>query len=125
MASSGNSDREFTTYHILYSEAAEEELGQAYLWRSSIAGPEAADRWVRGLRAQVDRLAAFPYRCPALLHQPDVRRLLYGSYRLLYRVVEPVAEGDEALVRILHIYHGARRTEQAESSPAQTPETED
>lgn len=103
-------------YQIEYAEAAQEEIEKAYLWRSSITSPEAAARWASGLRSAVDGLSTMPYRYAALPDDPLSRRLLYGSgqgaYRIIYRVVEPAEEGDNSLVRILHVYHGARQTNQ-------------
>jgi plasmid stabilization system protein ParE len=118
MASSGSASSEGEgeprKYRTEYSEAAQEEIEKAYLWRSSITSPEAAALWANGLRSAVDSLSTMPYRYAALPDDPLSRRLLYGSgqgaYRIIYRVVEPAETGDDALVRILHVYHGARQT---------------
>jgi plasmid stabilization system protein ParE len=71
--------------------------------------PTVADRWYRGLLAAYQTLTLFPYRYIALPRRPNVRRLLYQNWRALYTVVEPQSPGDEALVRILHVYHGAQQ----------------
>ena len=40
--------------------------------------------------------------------------MLYGPYRILYRVIEPVEPDEEGTVRILRVIHGARQTEPLE-----------
>ena len=52
------------------------------------------------------------------LYDVEVRRLLYhgpskrrggATYRILFHVIEPVEGEDEGTVRVLHIWHGAKR----------------
>jgi plasmid stabilization system protein ParE len=123
MAFAGSDD--LPIYRIEYSDAAEEELGQAYLWQSSLQGPEAADRWVRLLRAAVNDLTTLPRRferAPEYLSSgKDVRRLLVRPWRVLYQVIEPAGgEMEGGVVRVLHIYHGARRGTSATGASDQT-----
>lgn len=113
MASAGNSEPTDPTapmYRIEYAESAQQEIETAYLSKSSFFGPEAATRWIRGLRAEIDRLAYFPYRNAPRPRSPETRRHLCGrgrsAYRAIYRIVEPQESGDEHLVRILHVYPG-------------------
>jgi plasmid stabilization system protein ParE len=111
---STSDENEPQSYQIEYAEGAQEDIEKAYLWRSSITSPETATRWVEGLRAAIDSLSFMPYRFASLQNDPLSRRLLYGSgngaYRIIYRVIETMDLGDTALVRILHVYHGARQT---------------
>lgn len=109
-------------YHVEYSEPAEQEIEQAYLWLFQHS-PEFAVRWYAGLRAAVDSLAAMPRRWESTPEYGlNVRRMLYGTggsrYRVLYLVIEPEENEMEGIVRILHVYHSARQAttgEQGES----------
>jgi toxin ParE1/3/4 len=65
--------------------------------------PEAARRTVEGILSRVEVLSSFPeigqrYRTPS---GREARILLYGHYRIAYRVV-----GDRD-VQLVGIYHGA------------------
>ena len=105
-------------YQIEYTDTAKEEIERAYLWRSISVSPEAAARWAEQLRAKVDTLAAFPYRnepAPEYARAgANVRRLLFGAYRVLYLVIEQEQEHTEGVIRILHIYHGAQQSVHSE-----------
>jgi plasmid stabilization system protein ParE len=112
-------------YHVRYSETAEAEIEQAYLWISQ-RSPEVAARWYAGLLEAVDSLADMPRRFSVMPEYGEgVRRMLYGTgqlrYRVLYLIVEPDEREEEGTVRILHVHHGARRLpgEQHEGSDEQ------
>src|SRR5689334_1243936 len=112
-------------YRVEYAEPAEQDIDSAYLWLSRTRSPAFAARWFKGLRAAVERLTLFPRRNAVVEeYGTGVRRLLYGTsgsrYRVLYLVVEPEAEDEEGIVRILHVYHGARQM-----GGAAAPETDD
>ena len=67
--------------------------------------PAAAERWVSDLFARVDRLLTHPQsgrRVPELPKRRDVREVIVGTYRVLYRVTP-------TRVDILTVRHGARR----------------
>jgi plasmid stabilization system protein ParE len=64
--------------------------------------PEAAERVAEGLYLRAEQLHEHPesgYRYAR--SQQNIRILLYGHYRIAYRVT------DERNVRILGVYHGA------------------
>lgn len=65
--------------------------------------PMAASRWLKRLLAEVETLPEMPRRCRVVpeLERADVRELLFGNYRVIYRIEE------EALV-ILTVRHGRR-----------------
>lgn len=96
-------------YRVEMSEPAEQEADSIYLWISETYGPEQAGRWYSGLLDAIQRLSLFPYGYQALPQNKEVRRMLYGQYRVLYRVVEPEPGELEGTVRILRILHGARQ----------------
>jgi len=114
MASSNHDPDAPTVYRVEYTDAAKEEIERTYLWRSASTSPEAAARWAEELRARVDKLALFPYRnerAPEYLQSGGaVRRMLFGVYRVLYLVIKPEESNEPGVVRVLHVYHGARWT---------------
>lgn len=106
------SNEEQRVYHLYVSDTADIEADSIFLWIGQ-QSEQRAERWYRELYKIFDRLLLFPYSGEALPHRPEVRRVLHGSYRILYRVVEPEGEDDPRIVRILRIIHGARQTEEA------------
>lgn len=62
-----------------------------------------ASLFVMDVLAAVERLADFPNsgKIVSELDNPDIREILFGSYRIIYRV-----KGN--LVEILTVFHGAR-----------------
>ena len=50
--------------------------------------PVAADEWIHSIFAQVERLSDFPEsgRHPPETARPEIRELLWGNYRIIYRV---------------------------------------
>jgi plasmid stabilization system protein ParE len=65
--------------------------------------PHYARLFTMDVLAAVERLADFPNsgRVVPELKDPAIREILFGSYRIVYRV-----KGD--LVELLTVYHGAR-----------------
>jgi plasmid stabilization system protein ParE len=98
-------------YRVDVSDTAEQEADTVYLWMQTNRGLSQADRWYRGLYQAYQSLTTFPNRFEAVPHRQDVRRMLYGQYRVLYRVIEPDVPEEEGIVRILRVLHGARQTE--------------
>ena len=95
-------------YRVDVSDSADQEADSIFLWMNRNRGPGAAEKWYRGLAAAFDSLSTFPYRIIAIPGQPEVHRLLHGSYRVLYRVIEPTEPDEVGIVRILRVVHGAR-----------------
>lgn len=81
--------------------------------------PAAAASVAGGIVERVDELASFPELGQRLAHRSmrGVRLLLYGHYRIVYRVA-----GSE-LVEILGVYHGALDLERRLRKPAGSDET--
>ena len=65
--------------------------------------PQYATLFAMDVLVAVERLAGFPNsgRVVPELKDPAIREILFGSYRIVYRV-----KGD--LVEVLTVYHGAR-----------------
>ncbi len=65
--------------------------------------PHYASLFAMDVLAAVERLMAFPYsgRIVPEVNNPAIREIIFGSYRIVYRVKDGVVE-------ILTVYHGAR-----------------
>jgi len=74
--------------------------------------PGAARTWVEGIFKQVGQLAAFPTsgRVVPELGREDVRELISGNYRIIYRTKNKV-------VLVLTVRHGKRLLDPSEVVP--------
>ena len=96
-------------YRIEISAPAEAEIKAAYLWihRDS---PGNAKRWRERLLTCIRTLQRQPDHCPlapeATAFKQEIRQLLYGKRRGVYRILFTVAGN---VVQILHVRHGARQ----------------
>jgi plasmid stabilization system protein ParE len=96
-------------YRIKIQPTAAAEIEEAYSW---IAGHEPlhALRWLERLHQKVETLTQRPERCPlageTTAFSVEVRELLFGRRRGVYRILFSIS-GDT--VSILHVRHGARR----------------
>jgi len=85
---------------VVWSPLAVERAAEAaeYVAKDS---PAAARRWVEGLFAAVATLARLPERGRRVpeFPRPDVREMLFGSYRVVYRI-EP---GRLAVLTVRHL----------------------
>jgi len=104
-----------SAYRIVLQPEAFEGMETAYEYIEQDS-PERAHRWAAGLMDAIDSLKTFPERCP---HAPEneffpqeIRQLLYGKGRGVYRVLFTVS-GD--VVSVLHIRHSAQQTLEPES----------
>ena len=109
-------------YLVEFTEPALMEADAAYLSLSERAGPEYAIRWYEGLFEAAQGLSSFPHSHAVApendIYGVEVRRLLYSGpsrrrggsvYRVLFYIIEPQEDEAEGVVRILHVWHGARR----------------
>jgi plasmid stabilization system protein ParE len=97
-------------YLVEFTRGAEREIYDIEEWIAADS-PEAAEQWVDGLLAIVDRLEKMPSRCPLApeneSHVEEIRQMIYGVYRILFTILP-------GRVVILHVRHGARLPLQAE-----------
>lgn len=113
-------DSEPPHYLVEWSEPALLEADTAYLAVSGYAGPDDAFRWYAGLFEAGETLSSLPGIHPIApesdQYDVEVRRLLYYGpskrrggqvYRILFFIIKPVEES-EGVVRILHVWHGAK-----------------
>jgi toxin ParE1/3/4 len=92
-------------FRVELSLAAQDDIEaiHAYIARDK---PEAATKWVRGVRDKILSLDTFPERSEivpdsAVVGQ-DIRHLLFGNYRIIYFI-----GGD--VVHVIRVIHAARR----------------
>ena len=75
------------------------------------SSPQRARDWAAGLLGALSSLKRFPTRCPLApeneFFPQEIRQLLYGRGRGVYRVLFRVIDG---VVSVLHIRHGAQDT---------------
>ena len=97
------------TYNVIVTPTADDEAMEAVRWYAE-RSVEAAERWHNGLTRAINSLTRLPTRCP--VSQADsralgceVRLLLYGKRRGIYRILFTIA-GDT--VWVLRIRHGAQ-----------------
>ncbi len=62
--------------------------------------PTAAEKWVKELFKRVDRLATQPQSCRVVpeLNRQDIRELIYGNYRVIYKLADNI--------QVLTVRHG-------------------
>ncbi len=88
--------------NLYWTRQAREDLRaiRAHIARDA---PATATAYVRKLRASVERLRHFPFSGEVVpeLGREDLREVLQGNYRLIYRV-------SEMRLDILAVYHSSR-----------------
>lgn len=96
-------------YQVVLADAAKAGANRVYDWvveRAPIRGPE----WFEQLIDSLYSLERLPYRCPlareAKEAQREIRCLLFGKRKHVYRILYEIDEPRQA-VWILHIRHGA------------------
>ncbi len=103
------------TYSVELTERAEVDVDGIYLnsrWRT----PNEAERWLRGFTKALASLEFMPKRCAVAREDAryqgiTVRQLLFGKYRILLHIVEPVEDDDAGSVRVIRVIHGSRSSE--------------
>ena len=102
-------------YQVEIGPSALREAEEAYLYIAQDA-PDAAIEWFNSLVDAVYSLEDFPNRCPFAPESSDldrqIRQLIYGKQSGRYRILFEIT--GSAVVRILHIRHGARERISAE-----------
>jgi plasmid stabilization system protein ParE len=91
-------------YRVNLSARAERDLRHLYQEINAVHSATAR-KWYRGLKKRILSLGTHPNRCPVTPENKELRHLLYGHGRSIYRVIYRVIE---TRVEVLHIRHGAR-----------------
>jgi plasmid stabilization system protein ParE len=93
------------TYVVKFTARAERDLRHLYQEIDGV-NSAAAWKWYQGLKKKVLSLDTQPNRCPVTPENGELRHLLYGHRRNIYRVIYRVIGMQ---VEVLHIRHGSRR----------------
>jgi plasmid stabilization system protein ParE len=95
------------TFQVEILPIAEAQIEQAYRWYQE-RNSEFADRWFRELMNAVATLQEKPLRCSLAIENDifsEVRQLLYGKLKNIYRVLFTIRE---TRVHILYVRHSAQ-----------------
>jgi toxin ParE1/3/4 len=91
-------------YEVRLTAKARRDLNEivAYIAQDN---PLAAEKLGDELVAEADSLSSYPYRGGLVRRRQNTRRLVHGSYLILYRISE-----SDRQIEILRFWHGARGT---------------
>jgi plasmid stabilization system protein ParE len=96
-------------YRVAVTATAKAEAEEAYLWIRQHS-PNRAAKWYIGLIKTIQSLEFQPHRCPLAPEAPvfrqEIRQLLYGKRKGIYRILFEIRDD---VVYVLHIRHAARR----------------
>jgi plasmid stabilization system protein ParE len=100
------------TYRVVVQPRAQRDIHLAAHWILGQSGsPATAVRWARKLRATIATLKADPQRCPidadSEAYGEEVRVLLHGKRRGVYRVLFTIRRNT---VHVLTVRHSAQRS---------------
>jgi toxin ParE1/3/4 len=89
-------------YEVRLTAKARGDLNEivAYIAQDN---PLAAERLGDELAAEADSLSNYPYRGGLVRRRRNIRRLVHGSYLIVYRIFE-----SNHLIEILRFWHGAK-----------------
>jgi plasmid stabilization system protein ParE len=93
-------------YHVVVTPTADAEAMEAVEWYFERSA-DAAERWRSGLDRAIDSLAKLPTRCPVSRDDSatlgcEVRLLLYGKRRGVYRILFSIVGETVWILRIRH-----------------------
>jgi addiction module RelE/StbE family toxin len=93
---------------IIWTEQAVEKL-EGYADYIALDKPNAALRWAERIQESVENLENFPKfgREVPELRRPDIRELIEGEYRIIYRL-------ESNLISIITIYHSKQLLKKSE-----------
>jgi plasmid stabilization system protein ParE len=95
------------TYRVELTARAGRNL--RHIFAQIDAGDSAQARaWFNGLETAVLSLAEHPARSAVTPENSDLRHLLYGGGRSIYRVIYRIDETRQ-VVTVVHVRHGARQ----------------
>jgi len=93
------------TYVVRFTARAERDLRHLYQEVDGV-NSAAARKWYQGLKKKILSLDKNPNRCPVTPENGELRHLLCGHSRNIYRVIYRVIGMQ---VEVLHIRHGSRK----------------
>jgi plasmid stabilization system protein ParE len=92
-------------YVVNFTVRAERDLRHLYHEIDAV-NSAVAQKWYEGLKKKILSLDNNPNRCPITPENRQLRQLLYGHRRNIYRVIYRVIGMQ---VEVIHIRHGARK----------------
>jgi plasmid stabilization system protein ParE len=111
-------------YKVVIQKRAEDDLAAAFDFIVQNGAPEAAARWYRNAKSEIESLTLVPAHCTVASESAklgfEIKQIHFGKrtgiYRILFRVLE-----DEGEIHVLAVRHGARQefsADDVESGPA-------
>ncbi len=95
-------------YTVIIETTAEEDIESISCWIAENS-PQKAREWYAQVKEAILSLSQHPNRCPLALEnkffEEEIRHLLYGKHRYIYRILFTVQKDT---VHVLHVRHGAR-----------------
>lgn len=97
-------------FKVIFAQQAERDLNSIAAYISKHAGPVTAERFGNQLIDKALTLANMPERGRVVpeLRQPDIREIIFRSYRIVYRL-------RPNLVQVIRFWHAARGTPEISS----------
>jgi len=94
------------TYNVIVTPTADAEAMEAVAWYAE-RSTDAAQRWHERLTRAINSLAKLPTRCPVSQEDSkalgcEVRLLLYGKRRGVYRILFSIVGDTVWILRIRH-----------------------
>ncbi len=94
------------TYNVIVTPTADAEAMEAVAWYAE-RSTDAAQRWHERLTRAINSLAKLPTRCPVSQEDSkalgcEVRLLLYGKRRSVYRILFSIVGDTIWILRIRH-----------------------
>lgn len=100
------------TYRIVYTARVNAEIAaQLAFMRDTEVSEGVIEGWFAALFDRIDSLREWPRRHPvaedaSLAEGEEIRRLVFGSYIVLYQIDEP-----SRIIHVLAFYHGYRASD--------------
>lgn len=95
-------------YRVIIEQSAHEDMEAITLWLAQ-RSKAAAKKWYWEVREAIESLDRSPQRCPLApengAFDEEIRHLMHGRRRHVYRVLFTVSN---SAVHVLHIRHGAQ-----------------
>ena len=92
-----------STYKIIYTPEAREDLRQITVGILEVAWPQSAEKWLTKILNKAESLSLFPEGRPVYEYDSRYHSVKIGKYRIIYEVHKR-----EQLVSILRIVYARR-----------------
>lgn len=93
-------------YRVIVIPRAKADIKVAAKWIRQNDSPEKAKSWLSGINDAIASLNTFPTRCALApisdAFEEEIRQLLYGKGRGVYRILFTIQDETVVVLRILH-----------------------